>query len=109
MLLLAMQDVAFLHDDESWGHAAPVNGWGQQHLEFGLAGPVSHGILLSPFHKRMRYITALSRVSEQNSCRSCPAASRIDTDFLLWDGLGINVVNGRLSTSPETVWLVRAW
>jgi len=34
--------------------------------------------------------------------------SRIDTDLRLWGGLGINVVNGRLSTSSETVWLIRA-
>jgi hypothetical protein len=27
---------------------------------------------------------------------------------LLWGGLGINAVNGRLSMPPETVWLVRA-
>src|SRR6202040_2283266 len=30
-----------------------------------------------PFHKRMRYITALNRVSEQNSCRWCPVASGV--------------------------------
>jgi hypothetical protein len=28
--------------------------------------------------------------------------------FCYWGGLGINALNGRLSTSPETVWLVRA-
>src|SRR5271165_3153980 len=34
-----------------------------------------------PLHKRMRYITALSRVSEQNSfCRS-PAMRRLDNDL----------------------------
>jgi hypothetical protein len=55
-----------------------------------------------------RDTSALNHVSEQNSCRSCPQASRIDTDLRLWGGLGTNAVNGRHSTSPRTVCLVRA-
>jgi hypothetical protein len=29
----------------------------------------------------MRYITPLNRISEQNSCRSCHAASRVDNEL----------------------------
>ena len=51
--------------------------------------------------------SALNRVSEQNSCRSCHAASRVGNELRRGGGSKLTVVNRRLSMSPQTVWLVR--
>jgi len=37
-----------------------------------------------PFHKRMRNITVLNHISEQNSNRWCPAASLVDNELRPW-------------------------
>src|SRR5271165_52461 len=53
------------------------------------------------FHKRMRYITALNHVSEQNSCRWCPVASGIANELRRCSGPNLTAVHHPLSTSPE--------
>ena len=46
------------------------------------------------------YTSASNHVSEQNSCRWCPAASRVDNDLRRWGGSKLTAVNRRLSRSP---------
>src|SRR5271165_4095055 len=49
----------------------------------------------------LRYTSASNHVSEQNSYRWCPAASRVDNEFRRRGGSKLTAVNRRLSRSPK--------